>query len=591
MTVHKFSLPHIWLGLGAICLIAFWPVLGADFLDWDDNYNVYNNLRLRELHLDNLRWMFGDYGPDIRYKPVTYLAWALIHAAGGLNPFGFHLANLVMHFVNAGLVLLLLHRLIELAAGETDSAEGRQWRRLAAGAGALFWAVQPLRVETTAWVSVLSYSFVVFFLLLSTLAFLRCDFGRSLFRQRNYWLSLGLFQLGMMSFPIAVGFCFAILAVNIHPLRRVPVGDLRELFSTASRRALIETLPFFVLTAAMCVVAIYGQHVKKGIWGDPESLAMLPASARLLGAFYYLGYYAWRPFYPFHHYTVNEDLVGLDPAAPRMLFAILVVAGVTVGALALRRQNPAALAAWIAFVGLVGPALKLTGEPPTPGPGDRYSILCGVVTATVIAGLMQRARSETARHRWLMATAIVSLWFLVQSRSLAEQWRNNESFFTAQIRNLHGGPTLAKAHAVLGRAALARKDARAAHEHFTRAWERSPIVATATIVHEHADLLLAISQPHAAVELLGLAKQVQPGNYRIDLHRGIALMAAGRNREGAAICEDIMRRHPEDPDGFGYYASRLLRQGETERAREVLRAGVERHPDHVGLRGLFEKTR
>ena len=580
MTDEKFTRLQLWLGLCALCGVAFGPVLGAGFLDWDDNFNVYNNPRLRALTTDNLRWMFFDFGPDIRYKPITHRTWALVHAVGGLNPLGYHPTNFVLHCVNAGLLLILLQHLIDLACAPAVTAEDRQWRRLAAGAGALFWTVQPLRVETVAWVSVTSYSLMTLFLLLSLLTFLRCDFGRSLFRQANYWLALGLFQLAMMSFPFAVGFSLAILAVCIFPLRRF-TGD-------NALCALLEWLPFLALTILMCVVAIYGQHVKKGMWGDPESLERLTLATRLLAAAYYLAYYAWRPLLPFHHYTVNEDLVPFDPMSPRILIAIALVAGLSIWTLAGWRRRPAALAAWIGFLGLAGPSLKLTGEPPFPGPGDRYSILCGLVTAAVVAGLMITAKTPATRQRWLTATIALGLIYVVQSRSLSAVWHDNESFFTHQLEHLQTGPTRSKAHCVLGKLATKRRDMTAALEHFDQAWQQSPIVAADNIAAPHAELLIATRQLPAAIKMLQTARELQPARFRLDLYLASALAASGRSEEGYALGEETLRRHPEQPDAYGLFASILHGQGKTAHAVEVLRRGLTRHPQHPGLRAMFE---
>lgn len=588
VTDEKLTRTNICICLCVLCGIAYWPVLSAEFLDWDDGFNVYKNLRLRELNLENLRWMFFDFGPDTRYKPITHLAWAIIHAFGGMKPFGYHLANLVLHSLNGCLLLLVLHRLILTARGDGADAEERRWLRLAAGAGALFWTVHPLRVETTAWVSVLSYSLVVSFLLLSVLVLLRCDFGRSLFRQTAYWLSLGLFQLATMSFALAVGFSIAVLALNVFPLRRIQTATLRAAFTGDSRRALIETLPFFAVTLLMCLVAIYGQHVKMGMWGAPVSLEALPLDTRLIAAVYYLGYYAWRPFYPFNHHSVNEDLVPFDPASPRILFAALVVAGLTIRTWARRKENPAAFAIWLAFIGLAGPALKLTGEPPFPGPGDRYSILCGLAASAAITGLMLGVKTPVARQRWLVGIAVSGLLFTLQSRRLSEVWLNNETFFSAQLENLKTGPTRSKAHCVLGRLASEAGDAGKALDHYGKAWLESPVVAAANIATAHAELLFATGQPGAVIDLLETARKIRPDKFRLDLYLGAALLAVKRQAEGMAVCDDVILRHPEDPDVFGFYASILIGNGNIERAREVLQSGLERHPGHPGLEAVLK---
>jgi tetratricopeptide (TPR) repeat protein len=338
----------------------------------------------------------------------------------------------------------------------------------------------------------------------------------------------------------------------------------------------------------MCVVAIYGQHVKKGMWGDPESLERLSLATRLVAAAYYLAYYAWRPFYPFHHHTVNEDLVPLDPQSPRLMFAYLLLIGLTIGTLMLRRRRPGALAAWIGFAGLAGPALKLTGEPPFPGPGDRYSILCGLVTAAVLCFWMNAAGTPEGRRRWLTVLGVAGLIFALHSRMQSEVWQDNETFFTDQLANQQAGPTRAKAHCVLGHLAAQSNDLATALDHYDKAWQESAVVAAEHVIDEHAELLLGTGRTAAAISMLENARTMLPDRYRTGLYLGAALITAHRREEGIAVCEDTLRRHPDQPDAFGFYAAILIGRRETALAAQVLQRGLQQHPDHRGLRAMLD---
>ena len=57
--------------------------------------------------------MFTDFEQAIRYKPLSWLAWAVVHEAFGLNPFGYHLANVLLHCANTVLLFFLLRRLLK----------------------------------------------------------------------------------------------------------------------------------------------------------------------------------------------------------------------------------------------------------------------------------------------------------------------------------------------------------------------------------------------------------------------------------------------------------------------------------------------
>lgn len=79
---------------------AFLPVLGNEFLAWDDRFYITDNVKFRGLSLEHLRWMFTtQYGG--LYQPLSWVTYALDYELWGLNPRGFHLTNLILHTLNA----------------------------------------------------------------------------------------------------------------------------------------------------------------------------------------------------------------------------------------------------------------------------------------------------------------------------------------------------------------------------------------------------------------------------------------------------------------------------------------------------------
>ena len=162
-------------GLVAVVFAVFFNTIEAGFLRWDDDINVFENPHVQGLTAENLRWMFTDFEQAIRYKPLAWLAWAAVHELFGLNPFGFHLANVLLHSVNTVLVFLLIRRLLKLAATPHVSESLRMsaaTHDAGAALGALVWAVHPLRVEPVAWVTGLPYGLSLAFLLLATIFYL-----------------------------------------------------------------------------------------------------------------------------------------------------------------------------------------------------------------------------------------------------------------------------------------------------------------------------------------------------------------------------------------------------------------------------------
>ena len=579
----------IMAGLCAMTFIAFGPALSAGFLSWDDPKNITGVPQVQELSLANLKWMFFDYGPDIRYKPVTYLTWALIHSVSGLNPYPYHLANLLTHAAAAVLLFLLLERIGVLICGEPQRKSVANWQSGAAGVAALLWTVHPLRVETSSWATAVSYPQAVCFLCLAMLAFLRCDSSKSLFHQRPYWVALGMFQLGMMSYPAAVGFSFAIVAALIFPFGRIKVGSFGESLSGDSRKGWLETLPFFALTALMVVVGIYGQYVAKGDFGDPLTLEELPLGERLKGAAYFLAYYFWRPLYPVKMYTINEDLVDLEAAGGRIMVAGILIMALTVGAFLKRKTHPAGLAVWIAFVGLTGPILKLTGGTPFPGPGDRYSMIPGLAWTAGFFGLLMLFRNRERRDTILFALLAVGLCLAMQSRGRARVWENDVTFFSDQAATLSGIHRV-QAQARWGKGLIFSGQVEAGLEKVGEAWQAGPQYLVDEIGVVYPQMLIERGRIPEAVVVLQQGAQLQPGNVQIRNLLGMSLLQAGRFEEGAAVYEGMIRERSDSPEPYFLYGLALTALGEKQRAVVVIQRGLQQFPNHPGLNAVLREN-
>ena len=104
-----------WLfaaAFGAADFLAYQPAWHAGFV-WDDDLHLLNNPVLRSGGLARA-WASGGY---INYWPLTFTVYRLEFATWGLNPLGFHLANIALHILAASLVWRMLVELGVPGAG------------------------------------------------------------------------------------------------------------------------------------------------------------------------------------------------------------------------------------------------------------------------------------------------------------------------------------------------------------------------------------------------------------------------------------------------------------------------------------------
>ena len=98
------------LALGLITLALYSPSVRHQFLTYDDQQYVTENQHVKAgITLDGLRWACGARVSN--WHPLTWFSHMLDCQLYGLNPFGHHLTNIILHAANAVLLFLLLFRL------------------------------------------------------------------------------------------------------------------------------------------------------------------------------------------------------------------------------------------------------------------------------------------------------------------------------------------------------------------------------------------------------------------------------------------------------------------------------------------------
>ncbi|WP_232211039.1 hypothetical protein [Pseudoxanthomonas sp. J31] len=164
--------------LGCAALV-YWPGLSGPFI-FDDFPALVTNQRL---HVSALDWgqlwrAATSFDPGGTGRQLAMASFALNHALGGLDPWGWKLGGLLVHLANALLVYLLCLKLLALAGV-------RQGLQLSAGGLALAWAVHPLQVSTVLYVVQRMETLCLTFTALALLAYLR---GRRLqVEERRGW--------------------------------------------------------------------------------------------------------------------------------------------------------------------------------------------------------------------------------------------------------------------------------------------------------------------------------------------------------------------------------------------------------------------
>ena len=320
-----------WLGLAALCLLAYLPAIQGGFL-WDDNAHV-TKPELRSLA--GLARIWFEPGATQQYYPVLHSAFWLEHRLWGENAAAYHWLNVLFHVTAAGLLVRVLQRLALPGA----------WL-----AGFVF-ALHPVCVESVAWISEQKNTLSLVFYLLAMLTYLRFDQHRAPTQQsgpapsgsgRTYFLATLFFLLAVLTKSVTATLPAALLVIAWWQRGRL-----------SWRRDVLPLLPWFAIGLAAGLTTAWVERIYIGAQGEAYDLNFLQRgllAGRVL--WFYLGKLLWPADLSFVYPRWHMDVSNV--AAYAGLIATL--AALT-GLWLLRHRTRAPLAAALFFAGSLFPAL------------------------------------------------------------------------------------------------------------------------------------------------------------------------------------------------------------------------------------------
>jgi tetratricopeptide (TPR) repeat protein len=349
----------------------------------EENPRVHGLSRAAEL-LTTPYW--GTLRKDGLWRPLTLFTYAANAALTGLDPFFFHLVNVLLHAAVSLAVLFLGRRVLPPAA---------------AAAGAVLFAVHPVHTEAVTGIVGRAELLAALFVLLALLLHARARPGPAAL------LGIAALQLaGLLSKENALALPLVALTLDLALGRRPRLAPLLAMAAAAA----------LYLGARALVL---GGHLR-----PPEAplipLAQLPAADRVLTALKLQGLYLWLLAFP-------RDLV-IDRSEPQIApvhglssaGGLLVLAGVALAAVALvvaaRRSRPllAALLFHGAALALVSNVFFAIGT----NFGERLLYLPSVAFSLALGGLLARL----PRPAFLAAAALLAV------AGTARAWARNAEF-------------------------------------------------------------------------------------------------------------------------------------------------------------------
>lgn len=418
----------VFVGLTLACLAVYAQTVNFQFINFDDNLYVYDNIKvLSGLNRDSIYWAFTAFH-SANWHPLTWLSHMADVSLFGSNAGAHHATNIVFHIINTLLAFAVFRKMT-----------GDFWK--SAVVAALF-AVHPAHVESVAWVSERKDVLSTMFWLLTMFAYFKyAETELRLFKPRSsgetessdgeitgerrpnnkertffYVLTILLFALGLMAKPMLVTLPFVLLLCDYWSLERLKTA--RDL-----PRLVVEKIPLFVLSAVSSWVTVLAQKS----FGAVQSIEMLPVETRFLNAVVAYAKYFVMFFYPANlavSYPYKTDFETW-----RVVASFLLLGGVTAVCLWQWRRRKYLLMGWLWFLGTLVPVIGIV-QVGAQAMADRYTYVpyFGLFVMIVWSAEETFARLNLRKILLPVSVAVILIFGFLAFKQTS-RWRNNETLY------------------------------------------------------------------------------------------------------------------------------------------------------------------
>lgn len=408
-----------------ITAIVYLASLDNGFVNWDDNLYVYDNPGIRALGGGFFKTFVSSSFLN-NWTPLTMFTYGLDYAVWGLNPFGYHLTNLVFHAADTFVVGYLASVMVAIAAGP-DRKGGPGLPVFVGLFTAILFGLHPAHVESVAWVSERKDVVSGLFFLLSILFYIRYARATPGKKASRYILSLICFFLSVAGKPMAVTLPAVLFILDLWPLRRLQ-GPL-----SLVKTIVVEKLPFFAISAAIAIVTVLAQK------SSMASVDVLPLTGRFFSAMRAYIFYLYKLLFPvtlapFYPLEVRFDVYSFE-----YLGSLIAFTAITIATLALIKKRPYLFAAWAYFVVTLLPVVGIL-QAGSQSAADRYTYLPSV-GLFILAGaglwaLAERVGQVSSRRVCTAILIVAAVLLGLKTYAQIGIWKDPITFWTHEIEYL-----------------------------------------------------------------------------------------------------------------------------------------------------------
>ena len=590
-SITKFRTTHILLLLAII--LAFGAMVYSNTFDsplvFDDEFFIINDtaVHMTDLSGDAIKTAAVDGKPRHRYLPN--ISFALNYYFGRLNPFGYHLVNLIIHLLSGIFLFFFIKNTLHIVPQNTRENHPE----IIAFFAALIWVVQPVGTQSVTYICQRMASMVALFYILSLLFYVK---GRMAMRQTpSEWLKPCLFFSG--------GFLAALCAfATKENAGTLPLVLLlyewfffQDLKLKWSRRQILWAT-FFVIVFAGVVFWYMGENPMFRIMNsyrrrDFTLIERVMTEWRIV--VYYLSLFLWAP--PGRLNLDHDYPLSLSPVHPATTMAafVAILPLLTWAAYAAKRDRLIAFAMLWFFIAQATEStaigIELVFE-------HRTYIPFMMISLFFVVAVFRLFKNRSLTYGLLVATALVfSVWTFQRNQI----WQNPITFWTdAMIKSPNKPRTYANlafeyhekeewepavlyykkslnhtdkmtpqdfaTYANLGAALIKQNYFFDAVYYYSKAIGQKK--ATAEILQPFAFALAKIGKLEAAKMYYQMTLNIFPENHSIKKNIGDLIVFLNQYTDPEAQIRQLLAEHPNDPALYFKQGELFEQQGQPNKA-------------------------
>lgn len=413
--------------IAALSFALYSNTLLNDFL-YDDVFQILNNKWITDIRyipdiLFTKTWGFNtDHPLSNYYRPMMHLVFMAEYHIFGLEPWGWHLVNIIFHTMNGLMVYIIFSTLFNTEAKNKGADIARA--NIIPLIAALIFVAHPINTEVTAWVSAIPELSFTLFLLASFYLYLRfMDNGTKTF----LIISALFFFLSTLSKETSIVLPILIVAYDI-------------IFRDKNAKNISFPFRYIPYAVVMIVYFILRINALHGMTPKPWSHPYLDGFQYFINAFTLFALHIKMLLLPAKLSTFHVFHPAYSITEIKAIFSILVTIFVLILFYKLKKRSILFLFGLCLIIIPLLPALFIPALDRNPF-AERYLYLPGTGFALIIALLFKEALDyfSTKKENRIAGFILIAFLLLIGAYSVGTikrnfEWKDNYSLWKSTIK-------------------------------------------------------------------------------------------------------------------------------------------------------------